>query len=203
MNSYSSDLLLEQKRVFREEVRARLRTIPPHQRRELSRQAVLKLLTQGPFRSAQTILGYLPLADEVDLFPALEWAWAAGKTISLPRFVSASNHYCAAVADSSIRRAQRGAFGVIEPSADAPVLPLNRLDFVLVPGVAFDRSGMRLGRGKGFYDRLLAEVDAAACMKCGVALDEQVVDELPAGPHDIAMNFILTPTRWLMPSARK
>jgi 5-formyltetrahydrofolate cyclo-ligase len=72
-------------------------------------------------------------------------------------------------------------------------VPLNQLDFLLVPGVAFDRSGRRLGRGKGFYDRLLAGVTG---MKCGVAWDEQIVHELPAEPHDIAMDLMLTPSRW-------
>ncbi|HTG44362.1 MAG TPA: 5-formyltetrahydrofolate cyclo-ligase, partial [Verrucomicrobiae bacterium] len=73
--------------------------------------------------------------------------------------------------------------------------PLNRLDFVLVPGVAFDSTGRRLGRGRGFYDQLLAGVTG---IKCGVALDEQIVEKLPTEAHDIAMDYILTPTRWLV-----
>jgi 5-formyltetrahydrofolate cyclo-ligase len=64
----------------------------------------------------------------------------------------------------------------------------------LVPGVAFDVRGGRLGRGRGFYDRLLAGVSGA---KCGVAFDEQIVDAVPAGPLDIRLNCILTPTRWI------
>jgi 5-formyltetrahydrofolate cyclo-ligase len=55
--------------------------------------------------------------------------------------------------------------------------------------------GRRLGRGKGYYDRLLAAVRGA---KCGVAFDQQVVSEIPVEPHDILMNFTLTPTRWLV-----
>ena len=69
---------------------------------------------------------------------------------------------------------------------------MNRLDLVLVPGVAFDLQGRRLGRGRGFYDRLLADVDG---IKCGIAFDEQMVNEVPAGPPDVRLNFILTPTR--------
>jgi 5-formyltetrahydrofolate cyclo-ligase len=69
---------------------------------------------------------------------------------------------------------------------------LNRLDLVLVPGVGFDLQGRRLGRGRGFYDRLLADVDG---IKCGVAFEEQVVSEIPVGPRDVRLNFILTPTR--------
>ena len=76
-----------------------------------------------------------------------------------------------------------------------PVAPKFRFsvpDLILVPGVAFDLSGHRLGRGKGFYDRLLAN---ARGVKCGVAFDEQIVKAVAAGTHDIRMDFILTPTR--------
>jgi 5-formyltetrahydrofolate cyclo-ligase len=73
-------------------------------------------------------------------------------------------------------------------------MPLKRLDLALAPGLGFDESGRRLGRGQGYYDRLLAEIIGA---KCGVAFDEQVVGQLPAQEHDVSMNFILTPTRWL------
>jgi 5-formyltetrahydrofolate cyclo-ligase len=199
----SSALILEEKRVIRERLRPRLKEIPSHERRDLSREAAVRLLRQEQFQKAEFILGYLPLPDEVDLFGAFEWAWAAGKTVTLPRYVPESQNYCAALANRSIRAATTGAFGVVEPSPDSPAIPLNRLDFVLVPGLAFDRSGMRLGRGKGFYDRLLAEVNIGTCIKCGVALDVQLVDSLPADTHDIAMNFILTPTRWLSPTAEK
>jgi len=74
------------------------------------------------------------------------------------------------------------------------VLPLNRLDLTLVPGVAFDLHGRRLGRGKGIYDQILAAVGG---LTCGITFDEQVVSEVPVEPHDIQVNRILTPTRWI------
>jgi 5-formyltetrahydrofolate cyclo-ligase len=64
--------------------------------------------------------------------------------------------------------------------------------FVVSPGLAFAVDGRRLGRGKGFYDRMLAAVDG---LTCGVAFDEQLVEELPVDPHDIRVSWILTPTR--------
>ena len=92
------------------------------------------------------------------------------------------------------RDLKTGQFGIREPADACPLIPLNRLDFVLVPGVAFDLQGRRLGRGKGYYDRLLAEVRGKTC---GVAFDEQIVEELPLEPHDVLVNCILTPTRWI------
>ena len=85
-----------------------------------------------------------------------------------------------------------GAFGIREPAARCPEISLNRLDLILVPGVAFDLHGRRLGRGKGYYDRLLAGVRG---VKCGIAFDEQMVNDVPAGPSDVRMDFMVTPTR--------
>jgi 5-formyltetrahydrofolate cyclo-ligase len=65
---------------------------------------------------------------------------------------------------------------------------------VLAPGVGFDAAGGRLGRGRGFYDRLLAHISG---IKCGVAFDPQLVERIPMERHDARMNCILTPTRWL------
>jgi 5-formyltetrahydrofolate cyclo-ligase len=93
-----------------------------------------------------------------------------------------------------VRDLSVGKFDVREPVASYPTVALNRLDFVLVPGIAFDLRGRRLGRGKGFYDRLLTDVRGKTC---GVAFDEQIVPEIPIEPHDIPVHCILTPTRWL------
>ena len=87
-----------------------------------------------------------------------------------------------------------GKFGVREPAERCAPVPLNRLDLVLVPGIAFDIRGGRLGRGQGYYDRLLSAVTG---LKCGVAFDEQIVDAVPVGPLDVRLNCILTPTRWI------
>ncbi len=175
-------------------LRKTLSAISPVHRGELSARAANNLVRQQIWHDSHMVLGYLAFKDELDLFASLEDAWASGKTVALPRYVPERNDYCAAFTSPEKREFVKGAFGVLEPPSDSPLIPLNRLDLVLVPGLAFDRQGRRLGRGKGFYDRLLAEVTG---IKCGVALDEQIVEELPEEPHDIAMDFILTPTRWL------
>ena len=184
----------EQKGEIRKEVRQRIQQLSSDDRKKLSETAAKNLLGRPEWRTAKTVLAYLPLIDELDLLPALEQAAEAGKTVALPRFVPDQGKYCAATVDAPFKNLVTGNFGVLEPPLGAVCIPLNRLDFVLVPGVAFDLNGYRLGRGKGFYDRLLAEVTG---VKCGVAMDEQIVRSLPVESHDIPMNFILTPTRWL------
>lgn len=182
-----------EKDILRQAVRKQVSQVPSSVRRERSVQATQLLLSRPEWQEATAIMAFLPLSDELDLRPALEAALAESKSVMLPCFSPNEAWYRAAQITSFLDLIP-GNFGILEPHPDSPVFPLKRLDFVLVPGVAFAPNGHRLGRGKGFYDRLLANVTG---VKCGVAQDEQIVSVLPAEPHDIAMDFILTPTRWL------
>ena len=195
MDASSTSNITALKSELRQLTRTRNSQITPEQRRTLSAAAVSQLLSRPEFHGTQRILGYLPLKDELDVSAALESALHSGKTVALPRYLPDQNTYCAALITETFASLSPGAFGILEPSASAAIMPLNQLDFVLVPGVAFDASGRRLGRGKGFYDRLLANVNSAGCIKCGIAADEQIVTGIPAEAHDIPMNLIITPTR--------
>ena len=180
------------KSVLRERVRELVRALPAEERRAGAAALGALIREQAPWRSAQSVLLFAPLPDEPDISALLDEAWRAGKTVALPRSDPLTGGYLAAVvADRS--RLSPGRFGVLEPDAGCPGVPLNQLDFAFVPGVAFDLVGRRLGRGKGFYDRLLAEVRGH---KCGVAFDAQIVAQVPEEPHDIRVDSILTPTRW-------
>jgi 5-formyltetrahydrofolate cyclo-ligase len=151
------------------------------------------LRQQAVWRGAQCILFYAPLPGEIDLTPLFGEALAAGKTPALPGFIAETGVYDAFVVRHLTDDCAPGKFGVAEPKSGCARLPLNRLDFVLAPGVGFDSTGHRLGRGQGFYDRLLATITA---VKCGVAFDLQMVERIPAEAHDVRMNCLLTPTRW-------
>ena len=188
----------DRKREIRREVRGRISSISEEAGREYSAAAVRLLLDRPEWKKTQRVLAFLALRDELDLSEALKLGLVNGKSVALPRFIPEEGRYCAALLPvaENFAMLSLGRFGILEPSAAAPMVPLNQLDFILVPGVAFDPSGGRLGRGKGFYDRLLAETNNS-CIKCGVALEEQIVAEIPVEAHDIAMNFILTPSRWL------
>jgi len=187
------------KREIRRETRERVRSISEDLLGQRSNAATRLLLERREWTDAHCILGYLALNDELNFSTVLKAALTSGKTIALPRFIPERGCYEAAVLPEKEGFASLsfGRFGVLEPSPQSKALPLNQLDFVLVPGVAFDSSGRRLGRGKGFYDRLLAETNKA-CIRCGVALEEQLVAAVPAEAHDIPMNFILTPSRWIV-----
>jgi 5-formyltetrahydrofolate cyclo-ligase len=134
------------------------------------------------------------MPEEVDLWPLAESALAAGKAVALPRFDLSLGAYGAARILDIAQDVKVGQFGIREPGPECAPMPLNRLDLILVPGLAFDLHGCRLGRGKGFYDRLLAAVCGTTC---GVAFEEQMVPQVPVEPHDIKVNCIVAPTRWI------
>jgi 5-formyltetrahydrofolate cyclo-ligase len=181
------------KTALRLQVREALRIITPQARTDASRELCALLSLQPIWSRAASVLCFAPLTDEPDITCVIDDALHANKTVALPRFDSAAGHYSAAQITARSQLVP-GQFGALEPAAGCPAIPLNQLDLVLVPGVAFDFAGRRLGRGKGFYDRLLAEVRGH---KCGVAFDEQIVAQLPEEPHDVRVDSILTPSRWL------
>lgn len=180
------------KTELRARTRALIRALQPEQRHKFSEQLRQVMIEKEIWNRAQKVLLFSPLPDEPDITSLLENSWRAGKTVMLPRTDLTSNGYTASIV-RSLRELRPGRFGVLEPAECCPVVPLNQLDLVLVPGVAFDPGGNRLGRGKGFYDRLLAEVCGH---KCGVAFEVQLVPSVPVEPHDVRVDSILTPTRW-------
>jgi 5-formyltetrahydrofolate cyclo-ligase len=186
--------LQQQKAQLRQRVKAQLAGLSEELRRDSSAQARALLSRQQAWQQAGCILFYAPTHEEINLWPLAEEAVKVGKMVALPRYDVAADSYEACRVTDMQQELRIGRYGLREPLEDCPVVPLNRLDFVLVPGVAFELHGRRLGRGKGYYDRLLA---AAGGKTCGVAFDEQIVERIPVEPHDSDVNCILTPTRWI------
>jgi 5-formyltetrahydrofolate cyclo-ligase len=184
--------LREAKAALRKQIRGALEKISPAARTALSAQIRDRFKEQAVWKNAGSVLFFAPRPDELDLWPLLEDALAGGKITALPRYHPANKNYVACRVQNVRSDIVTGQFGIREPAAPCTEIPLSRLDLILVPGVAFDWHGGRLGRGKGFYDRLLAGMRG---VKCGIAFDGQMVNDVPVGPSDIRMNFIMTPTR--------
>lgn len=151
----------------------------------------LRRRLEPQLQSAHTILFYAPLPDELDVWLLLEKLPAA-KICALPAFDAATQTYSARRVKNLETDIFTGKFGVSEPLPGCEEIPLNKFDLVLAPGMAFDLRGHRLGRGQGFYDRILA---SASGVKCGVAYDFQLLEEIPTEPHDAGVDFIFTPSR--------
>jgi 5-formyltetrahydrofolate cyclo-ligase len=178
------------KAALRKQIRAALEKISPAVRAVESIELCVRLKPQ--LQSARTILFFAPLPGEIDVWPLLEESVPAGKTVALPQFDPATQTYRARRLENPAGEIVPGKFGVREPASSCVEIPLAKFDLILVPGVAFDLSGNRLGRGKGFYDRLLAKISG---VKCGVGYDFQLLGKIPAELHDAKVNFILTPAR--------
>jgi 5-formyltetrahydrofolate cyclo-ligase len=177
---------------LRKEIRAALEKISPAVRAVESIELCDRLEAQ--LRSARTILFFAPLADELDVWPLLEKFLAAGKICALPFFDSVTQTYSARRVQNLAADISIGKFGVREPASSCAEIPLEKFDLILAPGVAFDWNGNRLGRGRGFYDRLLTKTGG---LKCGVGYDFQLIGKIPVEPHDARVNFVVTPGRCL------
>ena len=117
------------------------------------------------------------------------------KPIAVPRFSVKKNVYEICLIDE-LSDLLAGKFGVLEPPPDSQIIDTKQLDLAIVPGVAFAGIGSRLGRGGGFFDRLLSNISAK---KCGVCFEQQVYPYVPVERHDVKMDMIATPTGWLVP----
>jgi 5-formyltetrahydrofolate cyclo-ligase len=133
---------------------------------------------------ARTIAAFAALPGEPDLLPLL--ADLPGRHWLLPRVEGEGLGFYA----SQGVGLESGSFGIGEPPAGSSRSPVDGIDLILCPGMAFSRDGVRLGRGKGFYDRALAGTEA---VRVGVCFREQVLPALPADAHDQPMHFLATP----------
>jgi len=178
---------------LRREIRAALAKLSPEECAAGSRSLLERLKEQVIWTNARSVLLFVPVGSEPDIRPLIGEALAQGKTVALPRHVDTGDFYEPRVIRDPASELHPGWLGVPEPGPMCTIFPANQLDFALVPGIGFSLDGGRLGRGKGYYDRLLAEVHG---LKCGVAFDCQVLSGVPVEPHDVRLNCILTPTRW-------
>jgi len=182
---------------LKSELRAKLREeVKRHsaeERAAASARICERLLEQEVWQRARSVLFYYPMPDEPDVHSLFSSALKAGKIAVLPRYSKVDGHYQACQVADLERDLQIGTFGIHEPCPAAPIFDLKKLDLTLAPGIGFTLNGLRLGRGKGYYDRLLAQIPGC---KCGVAFDWQVAFEIPTELHDIRVDCILTPTRW-------
>lgn len=180
----------EAKARLRAEVRQRLRGLSPRAREEAAGRVCERILAAPSWSGARAVLLFAPLADEVDVWPLVGEALRLGKRVALPRFNAHLAAYEPAFVSDATGDLTLGPHGIREPRPDRPAADVAAFDWMLVPGVAFDAAGHRLGRGAGHYDRLLVR---ARGLKVGVAFAEQLVAVLPVAEHDVRMDLVVTP----------
>lgn len=186
-------LLRDAKRKLRECIMAARDAMPAQARAEASRAIANRICGLDSWARAQVVLLTLPFRSEWDAAQVALHALAGHKTLTLPRVDPAARvlqlHHVIDLARDIVP----GYLGIPEPRAACPAIDRRAIDWILVPGVAFDAAGHRLGYGGGFYDRLLLELPRAP--RVAGAFELQLVDALPRAPHDCVVDAIVTERR--------
>jgi 5-formyltetrahydrofolate cyclo-ligase len=167
------------------------------QRAALSASAILQksaaiaehVMALAPFCNSQTPMVYLALAQEVQTWRLIEYARQQRKRVAVP--VVRGGTLVAVELPTEAAQLHRGAYGILEPQCPTTVVHPEDIDCVLVPGLAFDRQGGRVGFGRGYYDRFLGQLPATA-RYCGLAFRLQIVSHVPQMPYDICMHYVVT-----------
>lgn len=155
---------------------------------DLSAKIMDRLEETDLFQQASCIALYHAIPGEVQTAGLIE-KWYRKKRLLLPLIKGNDLQLLLYAGKESLKT---GVFGILEPSEDCEAVPESEIDLIIVPGVAFDRQHNRLGRGKGFYDRLLSTLDVP---KIGICYDFQLKDQIPAEPFDRKMDLIITEKR--------
>ena len=178
------------KKELRRYIREQKRHFTSQQLGEMSLSIMSSVLTHPRVQEADTILMYHSLPDEVDTHSALDQLLAMGKKVFLPKVVSDTemtiHEY---TGQDSLKPSEP--YGILEPITPELSILNSQLSIVVVPGMAFDKQGHRLGRGKGYYDRFLSRVPNI--YKLGVCFPFQMVESVPSEETDILMDEIIAP----------
>lgn len=173
------------KKALRSKIREQKRAMTPAQIEEASSKLGEMFLKTDLYRNAKTIYGYLPYNQEVRTVPMLEQALADGKRVAVPKVYDDEMRF---IYLTDLNQVEKGYAGIPEPIADEPVAE-DPTALVLMPGLAFDREGHRIGYGGGFYDKFLATEPNHPTVALCYAF--QMVDELPTEEFDVPVDLVL------------
>ncbi|MDE7411965.1 MAG: 5-formyltetrahydrofolate cyclo-ligase [Paramuribaculum sp.] len=171
------------KESIRRRVKARKQLLIETERIKAAESVFRRLEQLAAFHVSEKILMYHSLPDELSTISFLD-KWHNSKRFFLPR-VNGVNLDILPYEQTSLKI---GAFHIEEPTGN-DISDISEIELIIVPAVAYDRKGNRVGRGKGYYDRLLAESNA---LKIGIGYDFQLVDEIDTEEHDIPVDIVIT-----------
>ena len=184
-----------EKTALRAAALATLEGLSSQDRQDSDRALFRRFLALPQVGQASTLLLYYGMGVEPDTKTLFSSLWKAGKALCLPRCLPGNQMEARLVqrTESLIRHP----YGMLEPGEDCPRLETAQIDLALVPGLAFDRAGGRLGRGGGYYDRWLAGFSGVTVALCRQAV---FFNALPRLPHDLGVDLVVTETGLYGPS---
>lgn len=178
------------KQQLRQQIRTQLTALTPQQRIDLSHKACKNLVDTEEFRAAHIVMAFLSMPHEIETAPFILYAWQHNKTIAVPKISWQQRHMIAVVINSLETGIATDAGGLRNPVTGIPV-PIEDIDLIVTPGLAFDKKGNRLGRGGSYYDRFFAN-DKLRATKCAFAFSEQIVSDVPVTEKDKPVDMIVT-----------
>jgi 5-formyltetrahydrofolate cyclo-ligase len=189
--------LVDEKRALRRTMRATREGVTAGERGRMGQAAGEALLALPEVQAARVLSAYVPTRGELDVSGMVAQRVAAGATVVYPRVATERPRlrFHVVVGETPMNV---GAFGILEPPADAPEIPAEAIDVVLVPGLAFDGQGRRLGYGGGYYDELAQRLRAhGRGFLVGIGYDFQIIERCPTGDGDVTLDCIVTDARVL------
>lgn len=183
------------KLALRNRMRAVRQALPESACDARSSAITKRLLALPEVDGAETILAFASIRNEVRTRASMAAAWAAGKRVVLPRVAGDELQLCLVDSETVL---VEGAFSVPEPPETSAIVPPSQVDVALVPALAVDPRGYRIGYGGGYYDKLIPQLRRACT--CAVAYDFQLIAEVPELPFDVAVDVVVTDRRVIRPA---
>ncbi len=173
------------KHKIRREIRDKIKSYSELEKSHKSDIIKDKLFKEEEFKKAKVVMFYVSLKDEVNTISMIDETIKAGKRVCVPVILKEDKRLIAGEIKDRVKDLESQHFGIYQPKEGrVKEVPLEDIDLVVVPGIAFDKTNMRLGRGHGYYDRFLCGLPNKT-KTIGLAFDFQVVENLPKDSHDI------------------
>lgn len=173
------------KHKIRRHIREKINSYSELEKSKKSAIIESRLFNEEEFKKAKFVMFYVSLKDEVNTLSMIDEAISAGKRVCVPVILKEDKRLIAGEIKDRRNDLERQHFGIYQPkSGHVREVPLQNIDLVIVPGVAFDKNNVRLGRGHGYYDRFLSGIPNRT-KTIGLAFDFQVVENLPRDSHDV------------------
>jgi len=191
--------IINDKKILRKEILAKRKNINTVEKEEKDRKILEKFYESKYYIEAKNIFIYISYDSEINTKGIINKALMDNKKIYVPR-TEFKTRLMDAVKITSLDNLIESEYGILEPSAEKPHIDPNGLDLIVVPGVAFDRNGGRMGYGAGFYDRYFEKIskdNMKKVIKLALAYDFQILEKIPMNEQDVPVNYIITESKFI------
>lgn len=186
--------IFNEKKALRKDILTKRKNIDTAEKEEMDKKILHRFFESRYYKEAENIFIYISYDSEINTSEIIDKAFKDGKKIYVPR-TEFETRLMDAVEITSLDNLIKSSYGILEPSIEESHINPNELDLIVVPGVAFDRNGGRMGYGAGFYDRYFKKINKEnikRIVKLALAYDFQVLEEVPMSVQDVPVDFIIT-----------